>query len=282
MTIYQTPEYLTIGHVAKDKIPGGAILGGTCGYSAVTAHRLGQQTAALTSYGPDIPSMAALDGVVVKNIPCEESTRFENIYEDGKRRQKWLATSRMLTFEHVPTAWREAPIVHLAPLTQEMSPSLCGDFPHSLVCVTAQGWLRGQSETWDVIYRPHAALEAWLPKIEVMVLSLADLFGNKAAAVHLLTSVKLGVETIGPRGCKLYHQGEVIHVPVKPEEELDPTGAGDIFATAFFIRYHETGDAIKAAQFANACASLSVRKQGMASSPTLAETEARMVEIYGA
>lgn len=282
MTIYQTPDYLTIGHVAKDKIPGGAILGGTCGYSAVTAHRLGQQTAALTSYGPDIPSLAAFDGIAVKNIPCAESTRFENIYENGKRRQKWLATSSMLTFEHVPAAWREAPIVHLAPLTQEMSPSLCGDFPNSLVCVTAQGWLRGQNEAWEVIYRPHAALEAWLPQIEVMVLSLADLFGNEAAAAHLLTSVKLGVQTIGPRGCKLYHQGEMIHVPVEPEEELDPTGAGDIFATAFFIRYHETGNPVKAAQFANACASLSVRKQGMASSPTLAETEARMIELYGA
>ena len=113
-----------------------------------------------------------------------------------------------------------------------------------------------------------------------MVLSLADLFGDRAAMLHLLTSVKLGIETLGPEGCKVYYQGQVIHVPVRPEVEVDPTGAGDIFAAAFFIRYHESGDIIKAAQFANACASLSVRGRGMDSIPDLPEVEAHLRELY--
>lgn len=275
------PDYLVIGHVAKDNTPHGAILGGTCSYAALTAHKLGQRTVAVTSYGPDIPSMAALNGVEIENVPHSQSTTFENTYVDGKRYQKWLASSHSLSLENVPPAWRNAPIVHLAPLSQEMSPAMCGQFPNSLLCVTMQGWLRGQDDRYNVVYRPHPELEAWLSKIDVMVLSVADLFGDRAAMTHLLTSVKLGVETVGPEGCKVYHDGQVIHVPVRPEVEVDPTGAGDIFAPAFFIRYHATGDIIGAARFANACASLSVRKMGMDSIPSLPEVEARLVEVYG-
>jgi sugar/nucleoside kinase (ribokinase family) len=274
------PGYLAIGHVAKDNIPGGAILGGTCGYAALTAYKLGQRTAAVTSYGPDIPSLAALAGIDIEVVPHRQSTTFENVYLEGRRYQKWLASAASLSLANVPSAWRQAPIVHLAPLAQEMSPALAGQFPNSLVCVTIQGWLRGQDADYNVIYRPHPDLETWLPTIDVLVLSLVDLQGDREAMIHLLTSVKLGVETIGPDGCQVYHNGQVTHIPVKPEVEVDPTGAGDIFAAAFFIRYRETNNFIKAAQFANACASLSVLKRGMDSIPTLAEVEAHLAELY--
>ena len=42
--------------------------------------------------------------------------------------------------------------------------------------------------------------------------------------------------------------------------EVDPTGAGDVFATAFLIRYHERRDAVEAAQFASAAAALAVSR----------------------
>jgi sugar/nucleoside kinase (ribokinase family) len=275
------PGYLVIGHVAKDIVPNGTILGGTCSYAALTAHKLGQRTVAVTSYGPDIPSMAALDGIEIENVSHRHSTTFQNIYTGGRRRQIWPATASSLSLENVPPAWRKASIVHLAPLAQEMSPALCGDFPGSLIGVTIQGWLRGQDAEWNVIYRPHPELEAWLSRIDVLVLSLADLMGDRDAMVHLLTSVKLGVETVGPEGCKVYHAGQVTHIPVAPEVEIDPTGAGDIFAAAFFVRYRETRDFIKAAQFANACASLSVRGIGLEGIPSLAEVEVHLKELYG-
>jgi len=62
---------------------------------------------------------------------------------------------------------------------------------------------------------------------------------------------------------------------------VDPTGAGDIFAAAFFIRYRESADVIEAARFANACAALSVRKAGLAGVPTRSAVEARQAALYG-
>jgi hypothetical protein len=275
-----SPQYLIIGHVAKDNAPTGPLLGGTCSYSALTAHKLGQRTAAVTSYGPDIPLLAKLEGVAIEAVPAEQCTIFENVYQEGVRYQKWRGGSASLSLANVPPGWRHAPVVHLAPIAQEMSPAMCGDFPHSLVCVTMQGWLRGQDEAWNVVYQPHPDLETWLARIDVLVLSLADVFGDRAALTHFLTSAKLGVETLGPDGCQVYHQGQVTHIPTQPEIEVDPTGAGDIFATAFFIRYHQTRDVIQAAQFANACASLSVRQQGMECIPTLSQVEIHQAEVY--
>jgi sugar/nucleoside kinase (ribokinase family) len=274
------PDYLVIGHVTKDNIPGGAILGGTPSYAGLTAFHMGQRTAIVTSFGPDIPSMAVLDGIEIKGVPSGQSTAFENTYEDGVRHQKWLATGDPLSLKDVPPVWRNAPIVHLSPMAQEISPAMCGDFPNSLVCVTIQGWLRGRDAEYSVIYQSHPDLEASLGCIDILVLSLADVCGNRAAADHLLTSVKIGVETLGPEGCRVYHDGRVIHIPVKPEVEVDPTGAGDIFAAAFFIRYRQSSNIVEAAKFANACASLSVRKRGITGVPTLSQVETHMAELY--
>ena len=41
MTNLETPDYLVLGHVTKDNIPDGAILGGTPSYAGLTAHKLG-------------------------------------------------------------------------------------------------------------------------------------------------------------------------------------------------------------------------------------------------
>ena len=281
MTNNHSPEYLIIGHVSRDNILNGAILGGTVSYSAMTACKLRKRTVAVTSYGPDIPSMASLEGIEIKNLSHSRSTTFENIYEDGVRHQKWLASSASLSLENVPHTWRNTPIVHLAPIAQEISPTMCGDFPNSLICVTMQGWLRGQNEQLDVVYQPHPELESWLPNIDILVVSSEDFFGDRTTLNYFLNSVKLGIETVGPEGCRVHYDNQVINIPVIPEVEVDRTGAGDIFATAFFIRYYETGDFIKAGQFANAWASLSVRKMGVGSIPNFLEAEKHLVELYG-
>ena len=281
MTNEHIPDYLVIGHITKDNIPSGAILGGTPSYAGLTAHKLGKRTAIVTSFGPDVPLLTVLDGIDIHSFPGDATTTFENIYVGGVRHQKWLATGAPLALASVPPAWRKSPIVHLAPMAQELSPALCRQFPDSLVCVTIQGWLRGRDAAFNVIYQPHPDLERSLSCIDILVLSLADLGGDRAATDHLLTSVKIGVETLGPEGCKVYQNGDIVHIPVKPEIEIDPTGAGDIFAAAFFVRYQETTDCVKAAQFANACASLSVGQVGIAGVPSLDQVEAHLVELYG-
>lgn len=274
------PEYLLLGHVTRDLTAEGVALGGTSSYAARTARRLGKRTAVLTSFGPDVPPLAALEGVVIRNLPDPGTTTFENVYREGDRQQRWLASARPLTFEAVPQQWRSAQIVHFAPVAQELSPSLAGRFSGGLICATGQGWLRGKDPADRVIFQVHPVLMEALPSFDVFVLSREDVPGEKEALIRMLSAARLGVETRGHEGCRLYHGAEVHDVPVEMEPEVDVTGAGDVFAAAFFIRYQETGDPILAARFANACASLSVRDAGLFSIPTRSQVEARAVMMY--
>jgi sugar/nucleoside kinase (ribokinase family) len=60
---------------------------------------------------------------------------------------------------------------------------------------------------------------------------------------------------------------------------VDATGAGDIFAAAFFIRLHTTRDPWEAARFATQLAAYSVTRPGLEGVPTQEEIDACMVEV---
>jgi sugar/nucleoside kinase (ribokinase family) len=78
------------------------------------------------------------------------------------------------------------------------------------------------------------------------------------------------------RGAQVRSDGRWRRMDAFPEDEVDPTGAGDTFATAFLIRLHETGDVDEAARFGAAAASLSVGGIGVEAVPRRTEIEARM------
>jgi sugar/nucleoside kinase (ribokinase family) len=55
---------------------------------------------------------------------------------------------------------------------------------------------------------------------------------------------------------------------------VDPTGAGDIFATAFMINYvHKGKKLVESAQAASALAAISVTRPGIEGIPTEAEIQ---------
>jgi sugar/nucleoside kinase (ribokinase family) len=76
------------------------------------------------------------------------------------------------------------------------------------------------------------------------------------------------VVTTGAAGCTIYASGRRSDFPVHPSYEVDPTGAGDIFAAAFFTRLHATSDLETSARFANCVAASSVTRVGLFGTPT--------------
>ena len=142
-------DYLLIGHVAVDLTPTGKQLGGTVSYSALTAKAMGLRVGIVTSAGEDAP-LHLLDGVQIFNLPTEQSTIFENVRTEQGRKQTLHHQATTISFEHIPQVWRNAPIVHLAPIAQEVDPALAKQFPSSWVGVTPQGWMRGWDEKGSV------------------------------------------------------------------------------------------------------------------------------------
>ena len=119
----QPVDYLVMGHLTQDLTPDGPRLGGTATYSALTARALGLRVGVITS-ASEKTSMKAFEGIQVISIPSEHTTTFENIYSESGRRQTLHHQAAHISFEFVPEAWRNASIIHLGPVAQELDSEL--------------------------------------------------------------------------------------------------------------------------------------------------------------
>lgn len=276
--LQQPVDYLLIGHVTKDLTPEGPLLGGTVSYAGLTARALGLRVGVVTSCGEDL-DLSPLSDLAVARLPAEESTAFENVYTPEGRIQTLRARARDLTFEAVPPAWRGAPIVHLAPLCQEVDPDLAHRFPGALVGVTPQGWMRTWDEAGRVFPTAWEGMERLLPQLGAVVMSIEDVGWDEGLVAAMAQHAPLLVVTEGPLGARVFVNGQGRRVPAPPAEEVDPTGAGDIFAACFFARLRATGDPFEAARYANQLASASVTRVGVASVPTPEEVAAAEMQV---
>ena len=295
----ETPDLLLIGHASRDQLPdGGWRLGGTVTYAAAAAMRLGLRPAVVTSGPRELIAAleAALPGVPLAVVPAQSATTFENVYDaQGSRRQYLRGRAAALGVEDVPEAWRGVRMVLLAPLAREVDPALAAAIPAALVAATPQGWLR----RWDADGRVYpGALERadeLLPHLSALILSRDDLLpppGTSAAPGMPATSdeadriiaswariVPLVAVTRGAAGALLYERGTgPAAYPGHPAREVDPTGAGDVFAAALLVALAEGREPGAAVDFANRVAALSIEHEGSAGIPTRAELAAR----YGA
>lgn len=251
------------------------MLGGTGAYSAITASRLGVQVGLVTKAASDLELTSLLPNVRIHHVPDACTTTFENVYVEGERTQWIRKVGQPLRREDVPHGWRDAQIVHLAPIAQEVPFGMRAIFDTELLGATPQGWIR----TWDgegfVSYQPMAEPDRMLAGIDVLIFSPEDVAHDWDAAKRLADSVPIAVVTRAGDGCEVYVNDTVHSIPARPVANvIDPTGAGDVFAAAFFIRYRETRDPYAAARFANVVASFSIEGRGMSVIPTRAHVDA--------
>ena len=271
-------EYLAIGHVAHDLTENGARLGGTVAYSALTARALGMKVGIVTAVGKET-SLDALDGIPAISIESPHSTTFENIYTDQGRLQYLRAQAASIDFDSVPASWRDASIIHLGPIANEMDSSLPDDFSPALLGVTPQGWMRKWDSDGRVSRREWSNSETILQKANAVVISREDVNGNNELIEQIAHQTRMLVVTEGADGCVLHWNGDRRRFRAPDVREVDATGAGDIFATAFFVRLLNTRDPWEAARFATLVASHSVTRVGLAGIPTQSEIESCLMEV---
>jgi sugar/nucleoside kinase (ribokinase family) len=268
-------DYLIIGNVTKDLLPdGGFTIGGTVTYSARTALAMDCRVTVVTSAAQDLDLGHVWCGIEVERLPSENTLTFENIYTPAGREQFLHAVASPLSLDCVPQRWRQPDILHLAPLAGECDLALSNAFPGALVGVTPQGFMRAWDESGRVYYSDWQEAADLLPRVDAAVLSIKDVAGDEATIERFARLAPILVITLGPEGCRVYVEGKERHVPVTPVPEVDPTGAGDIFAAAFFVRLRQGDDPWSAAHFANCVASMSVKRRGWAGTPTRKEIAA--------
>ena len=271
-------DYLVIGHIAHDLTPNGIRLGGTAAYSALTARALGLRVGIVTASASDT-SLDLLDDILILSIELNRSTTFENIYTRIGRVQYLRAQASRIDFNNVPETWRTPSIIHLGPIANEMDSVLPKGFSPSLLGITPQGWMRQWDANGLVSTGGWENADAALVGAGAVVLSLEDIRGDEELIEYMAHQTRILVVTEGAAGCVLYWNGDRRRFRAPQVHEVDATGAGDIFATAFFVRLLNTRDPWEAARFATLIASNSVTRVGLDGIPTYQEIEECMMEV---
>lgn len=272
-------HYLAIGHLARDLTPTGWRVGGTSAFAALTAHALGYTPGLLSAHTADLtdPALADLPQHRVDSPHC---TTFENVYTPAGRQQFLRAHATPLTPSQAPLEWLRAPVVHLGPIAHDLSPEFFGAFPGAFIGLTPQGWLRQWDDTGRVGPCPWLAAADHLPHVNAVVTSLEDFGGDWAVPERWAKLAPVLVVTEGKNGCTVFVRGQgARQLAAPPQTEVDATGAGDIFAAAFFIHLYETNEPFTSAQFATQLAALSVTRTGLAAVPTPDEVGLARVRV---
>jgi sugar/nucleoside kinase (ribokinase family) len=276
-----TPDYLLIGHATADLTPAGRLLGGTVSYAAHVIHSFGLKAGVLTSTAPNEPLITQLQPFVAELVilPAQDTSTFENIYNPTGRVQYLRAVASKITPADIPSHWLNAPLVHLAPLTDEVDPQIAHHFKDSTVMLTLQGWLR----KWDADGR--VRFKRWfdsevLRDIDIVVFSEEDISEAPELEQEFAGAVPHLFVTRAEKGGTYYHNGIPTDFSTMQVELVHPTGAGDIFAAGLLCSLHILkGNYQAATQVAARLAAISVTRIGLDSAPTTAEVQAALAEV---
>jgi 1D-myo-inositol 3-kinase len=257
-------DYLAIGTVTEDLWPGGrSTAGGTVMYASRCARQLVPRVAVLTAAAPDFDFDGVFPEIDVIRLSAELSTQFWNTYDGGRRTQYTRWNGVRYTADVVKAHAPAAKLVHLGPLCNEIDIDVVRALPPSqFLGVTPQGWLR----RWDTEGRVRQGPANWtyaheiLARADATVMSIEDINDDWDIAHEWARFARLLVVTQGADGCTVFTKGQSIQVPAPAVTLVEPTGAGDIFASTFFVALQRGDTPRQAAVFANCIASQSVTR----------------------
>lgn len=271
-------DYLVIGHVTADLTDQGVRLGGTTAFSGLTAKALGLHTGLITSHSVnyDIKPIMSLWTI---NKPSKYTTTFKNISDGISRTQYLYQVAEQLSTDDIPEFSHPPAIVHLGPVANEVDQEILTCFPNSLKCLTPQGWMRTTNSDQIVIHRTWENYKETLARADVAVISHEDVQMDETLIISMANEISILVVTENNRGARVYWHNDARFFNAPEVKYLDDTGAGDIFAAAFFYRYSYTKDPWEAGRFAVKLASWSVTREHLDSIPTPEEISRAKMQL---
>ena len=250
---HKRPLYLCAGHVTRDLEGSGWSFGGPVYFSSRTATALGCDVVAITRLaGSDLPLLKQkTPGIEWLSKPAGVTTTFENIYGSAGRTQRVHAQAPRLAVRDAGAVPLHPRIVHIAPVLREIGAAFLGKLAaNRFVGLTAQGLLRSVNCDGVVSVAVARSAPVAFQIADVSIVSVEDFDGDVAQARDLLARSRVGVLTDGHRVIHAQEEGRWFELPVVPQPIRNPTGTGDVFATALFVRYEATGNLERSLEFA--------------------------------
>ena len=291
------PFFLSLGFITHDLPENRKIIGGASAYSAILARNFGFDSAIASSIGKDFENFGALKGIRLAYQIGERTTTFINkpflrkksftkrnnfsfstgfLFSKKKKCQYVTSVADRIKEETIPEEWFNAEIVYICPVLDELEEEIIKRFERSMIGVAPQGWMRSVGEGGRIGKKKWEKANEVLPKVDFVIVSDEDVFEEDV--VEYVELPNIFVLTRGRKGAELYwdrgkrHE----HISAYEREEVDATGAGDVFGAAFLLRYYETKDAVESAIFASCAASFVVEKEGVEGVPYREEVVERL------
>ncbi len=254
-----SPRVLVCGHVTLDRYGDTVLPGGSAYYAGQAYRALGARVSVVTAAGPDFPS-AALTGVEAQVAPAPRTTAFENRYAaDGRRSQTVGAVAPPLDPTSLVASWRAVDVLHLAPVIGEVSLRAWREAVRArIVGVGLQGFVRAVLPGGEVAQPRWEFEPSDLAGVSAVCVGEDDLTGQGDLLDRLVAAVPLVAFTKGEHGCELIARGRTQRVGVFCTRQVEPTGAGDVFAAGFFLGLARGATPVDAARLGAAAASVVV------------------------
>ena len=272
------PQIVVVGAVTEDRFGSVARPGGSAPYAARALEALGIRAGVLISASPS----ACLDALAAHEHTyalSETSLTFAHDVEGEERRLRVLSRpGRALTASDLPSSWRDAETLILAPLLpDDVEVESFAALPVSRITLVAQGLQRqvARDGVVTLLDEPAAALFAVCDERTSVFLSGEEVAPWRAGTIEdLARSCARVVVTRGAEGADVYCASrDVLRVPAARATPVDTTGAGDAFAAAFTAALACGASDERAGALAARVAAATVEHVGPVGLPPLATTE---------
>jgi sugar/nucleoside kinase (ribokinase family) len=242
-----------VGLTALDLVDGGPLrVGGAAYYSALALRFLGHPAVIATKFAEGDRTVVApllRLGIPVETGSASSTISFRIDHEAGGRRMAIESLGDPWTPEEargwIARALADADYLHAGALTRaDFSPETLATLSTGrILSFDGQGLVR-RARTGTLVF--DADFDRELLR-HVDILKLGEEEASALGIGHDERSLgSLGVPevvlTLGPRGAILYADGLAEHVPTRPLEGIDSTGAGDQFMAAY-VSYRRLGHA---------------------------------------
>jgi len=265
-------KFLTIGNITKDiirtKNEERYAFGGNASYSSITAVKLGCETHVLSRGNNEIIEWIKNlknQEIDVELQKSENITCFVNDYTENKRKQSVFSDAGKIDYK----SFGKFDIISLGPVFNEITLECLKKARKDckILSLDAQGFVRTLKKK-EVIKKFWENREEFLKYVDLLKIGRDEISSvskesdyEKICEELRSLGVKVVELTLGENGSIIV--GEKIHrIPAYKTKLVDKTGSGDVFATAFTIRYFETKNELESGLFASAAASFVVEDFG--------------------
>jgi len=271
-------ELVVVGHATRDLIIHDAHtrktpeirLGAAVSFAAQAAACFCVRTAVVTAAPAGFRLLAPLEQEPLIEIVTTESavpTTFELDYSGPVRGVRLLERAHDIQPAHIPARFKNAPLAYVAPVAGECGRAVVEALSAGRVVVGAQGWLRDIASDGRIVPRIHEEAEHPPDGLFAVVFSELDHPDAKQLAQRFARNTPVVGLTRGARGVSLYVDGTCHNIAPDPANEVDPTGAGDVFGLVLGIATSRNVPPLQAARLAAQAAARVVEGPGLGRLP---------------